>query len=135
VSQSPNKRHNFWKLYTPFLSENTSNSNNKILVQDEKVLSEDLNVAEAFNLYFSDITKDLNLWQWPFSSHCLQFSNPIHLAKLGHCLVGNQILLSLKLAPNTSINLLYNTGRKKTTSGIISPKFLKLSTGIFLKVF
>jgi len=48
VSQFSNKSHNFWKLCKLFLSENSFDSNNIILVQDEKVLSEDLKITKAF---------------------------------------------------------------------------------------
>jgi len=141
VSQFSNKSHNFWKLCQPFLSENSSNSNNITLVQDEKVLSEDLKIAEAFNAYFSDITKDLNLWQWPLSSRCLQFSNPIHQAISKYedhpsiikirSLFGGQPKFTFSEVNTEYVDkLVISLESKKATSGNISPKFLKLSSGI-----
>jgi len=43
------------------MAESSSNSDRILLVQNERILSKDSDVAEAFNSYFRDITKDLNL--------------------------------------------------------------------------
>jgi len=50
-----NANHHFWKLCKPFMPERSSDSNISILVQDNKILSKNLEIAEAFNAHFNDI--------------------------------------------------------------------------------
>jgi len=40
------------------MSERSSDSNIIILAQDNKILSKDLEIAEAFNAHFNDITNN-----------------------------------------------------------------------------
>jgi len=111
---------------------NSSHNNNIILVKNEKVLSEDLKIAEAFNLYFSEITKDLNLWQ--LNSN--QFLHPVHqvitkykdtpsIIKISS-LFGGQLNFAFFEVSSKYVNeLVISLESIKATSGNISPKILK----------
>jgi len=62
------------------MAESSSNSDRILLVQNERMLSKDSDVAEAFNSYFRDITKDLNLSKWLPGPLCPILSNPVFQA-------------------------------------------------------
>ena len=80
ASQSSNKSHHFWKLCKPFLSNSSSHSDRIMLVKDDNILSDESEIAEAFNSYYRDITKELDLVQWSPSPLCPTFSDPIFQA-------------------------------------------------------
>ena len=51
----------FWKTIKPFFSEKTHRNEKITLVDKEKIISDDSNVADTFNTYFSNAVKDLNI--------------------------------------------------------------------------
>ena len=53
---------NFWKFCKPFFTNQITNFDDKImLVENEKVVSKNEEIAYLFNTYFNDITKGLNI--------------------------------------------------------------------------
>ena len=55
----------FWKTFKPFFSDNSEVNEKIILVEKEAVPSDDLQIAECMNNYFVNITKSLNIKEWP----------------------------------------------------------------------
>ena len=59
----------FWKFYKPFFTNQITNFDDKImLVENEKVLFKNDEIAYLFNTYFNDITEGLNIKTWQCSS-------------------------------------------------------------------
>ena len=55
----------FWDTFKPLLSHTGNSSDKILLVENEKILSDDKEIAECFNEYFTDITKTLDVKDWP----------------------------------------------------------------------
>ena len=55
----------FWKTYKPYLSHNQIIDDKIILLEEDKIVSDDLKISEIFNEYFTNITKNLNTEPWP----------------------------------------------------------------------
>ena len=51
----------FWKTVKPVFSNKSVNRESITLVKANKVLSENLEVAETFNAFFSNIVKEMNI--------------------------------------------------------------------------
>ena len=51
----------FWKTMKPFLTDKGVNSQKISLIENEKILSTDVDVAETLNSYFSEATKSLSI--------------------------------------------------------------------------
>ena len=55
----------FWKACKPLFSSKSNTSEDKILLVDnDKIISDDLKIATVFNTYFSNITHSLNIFHW-----------------------------------------------------------------------
>ena len=55
----------FWKACKPLFSSKSNTSEYKILLVDnDKIISDDLKIATVFNTYFSNITHSLNIFHW-----------------------------------------------------------------------
>ena len=52
---------NFWKMVKPTFSNVNPMSDKIILIEDEKVITDDTEIAESFNTYFLNITDSLGL--------------------------------------------------------------------------
>ena len=56
----------FWKACKPYLSNKNSNiQKNVMLLEKDKLLSKQKDVASTFNKHFESITDLLNLFSWP----------------------------------------------------------------------
>ena len=55
----------FWKVYKPFLSKKFTSDDKIILVEKEKIISDDCEIANTFNDYYTNVTKSLNIFTWP----------------------------------------------------------------------
>ena len=56
----------FWKACKPYFSNKNSNmQENIMLLEKDKLLSKQKNVASTFNKHFGSITDSLNLFSWP----------------------------------------------------------------------
>ena len=51
----------FWKTVKPVFSNKSVNRESITLVKANKILSENLEVAETFNAFFSNIVKEMNI--------------------------------------------------------------------------
>ena len=56
-----NDNRKFWKIIKPFFSDKGMNSNKMMIIEKDKVLSEERSIAKVMNNYFADISKSLNL--------------------------------------------------------------------------
>ena len=55
---------NFWTACKPFLSDKAAVGNRTVLVEDDKIISDEKAVATVFNKYFVNITESLEIQQW-----------------------------------------------------------------------
>ena len=55
----------FWKTFKPLLSNKTESAENMIIIVNERIVSNDLEIANIMNHYFSTITNSLYLKDWP----------------------------------------------------------------------
>ena len=51
----------FWKTIKPAFSEKSTKSDKITLIENAEILSEDTQIAETFNNYFSNIVSNLNI--------------------------------------------------------------------------
>ena len=51
----------FWKTVKPMFSKKNVNRESITLAKDDKILSENLEVAETFNAFFSNMVKEMNI--------------------------------------------------------------------------
>ena len=124
------------------MTESSLNSDRIFLVQNDRILSKDSEVADVCNSYFNDITKDLNLWKWLPEPLCPILSNPVFQAIAKYedhpSILKIQSLFNIQSRFNFSTvdsetvhKLIMSLEVKKSTSGNINPKLLKLSSGFF----
>ena len=56
---------NFWKFWKPFFTNQITNFDDRIiLVENQKVVSKNEEIAYLFNTNLNDITKGLNIERW-----------------------------------------------------------------------
>ena len=70
----------FWKTFKPILSDKVSDNSKIILVHNDTIFSDDREIAEIFNNYFTNITKCLKLPEWETPITCATIDNPIQKA-------------------------------------------------------
>jgi len=140
--QPPKGAYQFWKLFKPFLSDKFSDSNKILLVQDSKVICNDFEVAQSFNSYFNDITKDLKLKQWSQNlPPCIDVVDPIlysmakyrehpSIIKIKSLFEHLPIFSFSEINTESVHKIIMSLEIKKSTSGKISPRMLKLSSEI-----
>ena len=52
----------FWRTFKPLLSSNCHNESNKItLIEDVSLMTDDKDISECFNTYFTNITDTLDI--------------------------------------------------------------------------
>ena len=51
----------FWKTVMPALSEKCQSNNKIVLVEDDEIISDDIEVAEIFNRFFVTVTESLSI--------------------------------------------------------------------------
>ena len=56
-----NNTRKFWKIIKPFFFDKGMNFNKMMILEEDKLLSEEGSIAEVMNNYFVDISKSLNL--------------------------------------------------------------------------
>ena len=56
-----NDSRKFWKIIKPFFSDKGMNSNKMMIIEKDKLLSEEGSIAEVMNNYFVDMSKSVNL--------------------------------------------------------------------------
>ena len=55
----------FWKTFKPMFSQKYSPAEKFMLVEGGEIVDDDKRLAETMNNYFSNITKTLNIQNWP----------------------------------------------------------------------
>ena len=71
----------FWKTIAPFLSRKGSSSSRITLVENNKVLSEDQDVANELNIFFETAVKSLNITENPhLLSDTNNLTDPVDIA-------------------------------------------------------
>lgn len=74
-----NKR--FWKTITPFLSNKNSKSSQITLVNNDKIVADDENIATTFNNYFENAVKSLEITENKYLlSNTEDLTDPIEIA-------------------------------------------------------
>ena len=55
----------FWKIFKPYFSAKNYSPEKMIIIENKEVLSDDLTIAECLNDYFVNITKTIEIQNWP----------------------------------------------------------------------
>ena len=106
----------FWKSVKPFFSKNVLNSNDILLVEENKIVNNDGQIATIMNRYFTSITNYMNL-KANKTSHREELVNILDTFK------NHKSVQKIKLAI-----------KRTTKKGVFQPKFLrKVSTSIYKK--
>ena len=69
----------FWQTVKPFISDKIKSKESIILVNDNNIVSNELDVAKSFNEFFSNIVKNLDIPEYQFEDnlHIRLLSNPV----------------------------------------------------------
>ena len=59
------KERDFWSACKPFFSEKGLSSEKIVLVENDDIITDELEIANNFNHFFTNITKTLSLSHWP----------------------------------------------------------------------
>jgi len=135
---------NFWKTCKPFFSEKSVTDDSRILLlEDDKLVKDEIVVASLFNKYFNSITDNLEIPSVPKSPS----DNPDPLANTLESLSSHPSVQQIKLdnESNDKFELLSFTSEdvrkeilalnsSKTTSGPIPIKILKSVIDVYLDV-
>ena len=69
----------FWKAWKPYFANKNSNiQGNKTLLEKDKLLSKQKDVASSFNKHFGSITDSFNLFSWPEDTSMSRSNDPIN---------------------------------------------------------
>ena len=69
LKSMPHASENVWKFCKPFFTNQSTNFDDKImLIENEKVVSQNEEISYLFNTYFNYITKGLNIERWQTSN-------------------------------------------------------------------
>ena len=55
----------FWQTFKPYFSSKYTPVEKLILVENNSIISDDITLADTMNDYFSNVTKKLNIIEWP----------------------------------------------------------------------
>ena len=72
---------NFWKTVNPFFGDKGGSRNKVVLVENEKIINDDQEVAQIFNDYFNDAVKSLGISAFQKTkSYLRNLSHPLELS-------------------------------------------------------
>ena len=138
-SNSDNSSHNFWEICKPFFSDKQTVSEKIILVDKDEIVTSDLTAANLFNSYFNNITKTLDIYEWPKNSGPMsgdpvcdaisRYSDHPSVVKIKHLFAGNSFEFTNTSTENVH-EMVMSLNSKKSTSGEISSKILQKSAKI-----
>ena len=68
----------FWKTVKPLFSNNSTSSENIIVIDKNEILSDESKIANVFGNYFSNVVKELNIEETTLvSTNCEGIADPI----------------------------------------------------------
>jgi hypothetical protein len=132
----------FWKLCNPFLQNKNNNLNRFVLVEHEKIITDEHDVAQIFNSHFADITKDLKIFSWKsdLSNHqddpvlnaiCKYSNHPSILKIKSHTMnLKPGVFEFTNVDISTVYKMIMSLNAKKATSGDIPVNVLKQTANI-----
>ena len=77
---NPNKiqtSKKFFQTFKPYFSKKYTHSEKLLLIENEKIVSDDTDIATHFNKYFANITDTLNIIEWPITTQAQLTTDPI----------------------------------------------------------
>ena len=77
INLNDTQNKSLWKICNSYLSNNTSSKDRIILVEKDVIISENLQTANIFNSYFTNIVTNLNIPQWEPTNHNYDPNNPV----------------------------------------------------------
>ena len=77
-----NMSRTFFNTFKPFFSSKYSPDERILLIENENILTDELEISEVFNEYFTNITDSLNIKQWPESIEVSQIDDQVQRAIL-----------------------------------------------------
>jgi len=66
----------FFQTFKPYFSNKYTHAEKLILVENKDIISNDLDIAECFNGYFANITKSLDIKEWPINYSAEGITDP-----------------------------------------------------------
>ena len=134
----------FWKTVKPFFSNNGSHQGNIKLVEGEKLLQDDSEVAEELNNSFKEAvsTLDINENSYIINPDSINISNPIEKATSKYKFHSIILLITDKIVNedkfsfkpistlDTDKEVQLINPKKASTSDSIPPKILKISSKV-----
>ena len=133
----------FWKTVKPFFSDKSQSQNKIVLTEGERIISDDVEVAETMNEFFVTVTDSLGINENfidenptdevtdPVENAVKKFSNHPSILKIkGHYQNAGPFVFQ-KVAPGTVDKEVKNLNPKKaTTHKNIPPKILKSNSDV-----
>ena len=137
----------FFTTFKPFLSSKYSPDERILLIEDNEIISDDSNISEIMNDYFTNITDSMNIKQWPEPDATDEFENDIDRAvnkyrnhpsilKI-HSVYGDQYN-KFEFLHSTTDNVdseISKLDSSKSSSGPLSTKILKETSFIYKHYF
>ena len=128
----------FWKTVKPFFSDKLQSKNKIVLIEDETIISKDVEVAETMNEFFVSVTDSLGINENsgyenategiadPIDKAVHKFSNHPSILKINEQYQNAGSFHFQKVTPDVVDNEVRNLNHKKaTTHKNIPPKILK----------
>ena len=138
---SDNKK--FWKIVKPFFSEKVISTENISIVENNVLLTDDKNVADIFNSFFSNAVENLSIAENDMLSNVVNEPDPIlnaikkyenheSIVNINAKFIDNTFSFS-PTEPQTVLNEIYSLGNKKASpKESIPPHVIRDNLDIFV---
>ena len=70
----------FWRTVKPFLADKTPTSSDITLVKDDKIISDEIQVSEEFNIYFNNAVNELGIKESEYINNTDGLLDPVEIA-------------------------------------------------------
>jgi len=132
----------FWEICKPFMHDKSTEVDKIVLLQDEKVISNDVDIARIFNTHFTKITTKLNLETWtpplkiktcftdPISKIIIRYRDHPSINKIKSLIGDAEYFDFSKITLETVQKHVMSLKSNKASSGNINAKMLKLASSV-----
>ena len=133
----------FWKTVKPVFSNEVQTNSSIILIEDGKMITEDLKIAEIFNHYFTNITENLGIYEDqtllsstngindPVEKAIRKYENHPSIEKIKECYELNKFEFKPVTIDEVLLQVQKLNSRKASPLNSIPAKILKQNADIF----